>query len=65
MSCCRPRRDHDSLLRESRRQGMARGFDACRTGYPLRREFATLDVALAEPEAALAMLLGGAGFRLV
>ena len=58
------RRDHDSLLRESRRQGMARGFDACRAAYPLRREFSTLEVALAEPDDALAELLAGAGFRL-
>lgn len=57
------RRDHDSLLRESRRQGMARGFDACRASYPLRREFATLEVALAEPDDALAELLVGAGFK--
>ncbi|PWV83080.1 4-phosphoerythronate dehydrogenase PdxB [Halomonas sp. A11-A] len=59
------RRDHDSLLRESRRQGMAKGFDACRAHYPLRREFATLEVALAEPDAALAALLAGGGFRLL
>jgi len=57
------RRDHDSLLRESRRQGMAKGFDACRASYPLRREFATLEVALVEPDAALATLLAGAGFQ--
>mgnify|MGYP001214512207 CR=1 FL=1 len=59
------RRDHDSLLRESRRQGMAKGFDACRANYPLRREFSTLAVTLAEPDDALAALLGGAGFRVV
>ncbi|QTF93977.1 4-phosphoerythronate dehydrogenase PdxB [Halomonas sp. BM-2019] len=59
------RRDHDSLLRESRRQGMARGFDACRANYPLRREFATLEVALAEPDTGLAALLAGAGFSVV
>lgn len=59
------RRDHDSLLRENRRQGMAKGFDACRAHYPLRREFATLEVTLAEPDAALAALLAGAGFRLL
>ncbi|WP_416140126.1 4-phosphoerythronate dehydrogenase PdxB [Halomonas sp. HK25] len=57
------RRDHDSLLRESRRQGMAKGFDACRAAYPLRREFATLEVALAEGNDELAVLLSGAGFR--
>jgi erythronate-4-phosphate dehydrogenase len=59
------RRDHDSLLRESRRQGMAKGFDACRAGYPLRREFATLEVALAEGDDELTALLSGAGFRIV
>ena len=58
------RRDHDSLLRESRRQGMARGFDACRAAYPLRREFATLEVALAEEAEGLGALLAGAGLRL-
>lgn len=58
------RRDHDSLLRESRRQGMSRGFDACRAGYPLRREFATLEVALTEENQSLAALLAGAGLRL-
>ncbi len=57
------RRDHDSLLRMSRRQGMSRGFDACRAGYPLRREFATLEVAVAEANEGLAALLKGAGFR--
>ncbi|MBE0487660.1 MAG: 4-phosphoerythronate dehydrogenase PdxB [Halomonas sp.] len=59
------RRDHDSLLRESRRQGMAKGFDACRAGYPLRREFATLEVALTEADEELAVLLAGAGFRVI
>ncbi|MFB9146613.1 4-phosphoerythronate dehydrogenase PdxB [Halomonas alkalicola] len=59
------RRDHDSLRRESRRQGMAKGFDACRANYPLRREFSTLEVELTEPDAALAALLTGAGFRLL
>ncbi|WP_253443980.1 4-phosphoerythronate dehydrogenase PdxB [Halomonas sp. Y3] len=59
------RRDHDSLRRESRRQGMAQGFDACRANYPLRREFSTLEVELTEPDAALAALLTGAGFRLL
>ncbi|TDO06847.1 MULTISPECIES: 4-phosphoerythronate dehydrogenase PdxB [Halomonas] len=58
-----PRRDHDSLHREARRQGMAKGFDACRAGYPLRREFATLDIELGEGARELAPLLAGAGFR--
>ncbi|MGM0639577.1 MAG: DUF3410 domain-containing protein, partial [Pseudomonadota bacterium] len=56
------RRDHDHLLRESRRQGMAKGFDACRATYPLRREFATLEVVLTEEDEGLAALLSGAGF---
>ncbi|WP_444984796.1 4-phosphoerythronate dehydrogenase PdxB [Halomonas mongoliensis] len=58
------RRDHDSLRRESRRQGMAKGFDACRANYPLRREFSTLEVALVEEAEGLSALLAGAGFRL-
>lgn len=58
------RRDHDSLRRESRRQGVAKGFDACRANYPLRREFSTLEVELTEPDAAQAALLAGAGFRM-
>jgi erythronate-4-phosphate dehydrogenase len=57
------RRDNDSLRRESRRQGMAQGFDACRANYPRRREFATLDVTLRGAGAELAPLLKGAGFR--
>ncbi|MBB3330390.1 erythronate-4-phosphate dehydrogenase [Halomonas campaniensis] len=57
------RRDHDSLLRESRLQGMAKGFDACRASYPLRREFAALEVVLVAPDESLATLLAGAGFR--
>ncbi|MGJ7457218.1 4-phosphoerythronate dehydrogenase PdxB [Halomonas sp. RA08-2] len=59
------RRDHDSLLRESRRQGMAKGFDACRRAYPLRREFATLEVALTDAGDENAALLCGAGFRVI
>ncbi|WP_445005630.1 4-phosphoerythronate dehydrogenase PdxB [Halomonas mongoliensis] len=58
------RRDHDSLRRESRRQGMAKGFDACRANYPLRREFSTLEVALVEEAEGLGALLAGAGFQL-
>ncbi|MDN3554671.1 4-phosphoerythronate dehydrogenase PdxB [Halomonas maura] len=57
------RRDHDSLIRESRRQGAAKGFDACRASYPLRREFATLTVALRPGAAALAEPLRAAGFQ--
>lgn len=56
------RRDHDSLRRESRQQGLAQGFDACRAGYPLRREVATLDVELGAESGQLAPLLRGAGF---
>lgn len=59
------RRDHDSLRRESRRQGMAQGFDACRAGYPLRREIATLDVELSAQTGHLAPLLRGAGLQVV
>ncbi|MBB3183111.1 erythronate-4-phosphate dehydrogenase [Halomonas fontilapidosi] len=57
------RRDHDSLHREARRQGVAKGFDACRAAYPLRREFATLAIELLEGARELAPLLSGAGFR--
>lgn len=64
------RRDHDSLLRESHRLGVARGFDFCRANYPLRREFATLMTRL-EPGAEMqqedsekpALLLRSAGFQ--
>ncbi|SDI72379.1 4-phosphoerythronate dehydrogenase PdxB [Billgrantia gudaonensis] len=57
------RRDHDRLLREQHRQGLARGFDACRANYPLRREFATLGIELGEGTEDLAPLLAGAGFQ--
>ena len=63
------RRDHDSLRRESRWRGMAKGFDACRINYPLRREFSTLTVELSGGEAGeekgLAPLLRGTGFQVV
>ncbi|WP_104202458.1 4-phosphoerythronate dehydrogenase PdxB [Billgrantia saliphila] len=58
------RRDHDSLLRESHRQGMAKGFDACRANYPLRREFSTLAVELGHDGQALSTWLQSAGLRL-
>ncbi|MBB3191554.1 4-phosphoerythronate dehydrogenase PdxB [Halomonas cerina] len=58
------RRDHDSLWRETRRQGLAKGFDACRTRYPLRREFSTLEVTLRPGAEELGPVLEGAGFRL-
>ncbi|GHE20013.1 4-phosphoerythronate dehydrogenase PdxB [Halomonas urumqiensis] len=57
------RRDHDSLQREIRRQGVAKGFDHCRANYPLRREFATLEIDLKSGAKSLAPLLTGAGFR--
>ncbi|WP_367399112.1 DUF3410 domain-containing protein [Halomonas sp. 707D7] len=56
------RRDHEALARAIERQGMAQGFDACRTHYPLRREFATLEVRLAGEAVALEAMLRGAGF---
>ncbi|MFG6175763.1 4-phosphoerythronate dehydrogenase PdxB [Halomonas sp. THAF12] len=59
------RRDHDALHRESRRQGMAVGFDDCRARYPLRREFSTLTVTLRPAAEALAGPLSAAGFRVV
>ncbi|WP_026038050.1 4-phosphoerythronate dehydrogenase PdxB [Halomonas sp. KM-1] len=58
------RRDHDSLLRESRQLGMAAGFDACRANYPLRRELSTLNLELGEAASAHAAWLQGAGLRL-
>ncbi|UYG05231.1 4-phosphoerythronate dehydrogenase PdxB [Halomonas sp. LR3S48] len=57
------RRDHDSLQRESRRQGMAKGFDACRANYPLRRELSTLTVELGAGAESLAPWLQGAGLN--
>ena len=59
------RRDHDALHRESRRQGMAAGFDDCRANYPLRREFSTLAVELRPAAESLAAPLAAAGFRVV
>lgn len=58
-----PRRDHDSLHREARRQGMAQGFDGCRARYPLRRDASSLEVVLGEGARDLQPLLAGAGFR--
>lgn len=57
------RRDHDSLRRESYRLGMARGFDACRANYPLRRELSTLSLELGPKAQALAPWLQGAGLN--
>ncbi|MDR5904938.1 4-phosphoerythronate dehydrogenase PdxB [Franzmannia qiaohouensis] len=58
------RRDHDGLARRAATQGMAKGFDAWRADYPLRREFGTLEVALGQGGRALAPLLSAAGFRI-
>lgn len=57
------RRDHDSLQRQVLQQGIKQGFDHCRSHYPLRREFATLNVQLEEKAALLANVLSGAGFQ--
>lgn len=59
------RRDHEALARAIEQQGVAQGFDACRTHYPLRREFATLEVRLAGEAVALEAMLHGAGFRVL
>ncbi len=56
------RRDHDALHRRAGSEGMAAGFDACRAAYPLRREFATLDVQLQGEARVLAVPLRAAGF---
>lgn len=58
-----PRRDHDRLASAMRHLHPARGFDACRASYPLRREFATLEVALSSMAVELSPWLAGAGFR--
>ncbi|PAU78005.1 4-phosphoerythronate dehydrogenase PdxB [Halomonas salipaludis] len=57
------RRDHDGLARMAAELGMARGFDAWRAGYPLRREFATLEVAFGKDSQSLVPLCAAAGFR--
>ena len=56
------RRDHDALQRQTLHHGMRKGFDDCRANYPLRREFATLNVQLSGEAVALAGILRGAGF---
>ncbi|WP_386082893.1 4-phosphoerythronate dehydrogenase PdxB [Vreelandella sp. F11] len=56
------RRDHDALQRQTLNHGMRKGFDDCRANYPLRREFATLNVQLSGKALALAGILRGAGF---
>tara|TARA_R110000851_G_scaffold40609_1_gene102271 strand:- start:61 stop:1203 length:1143 start_codon:yes stop_codon:yes gene_type:complete len=58
------RRDHDALQRQTQHHGMHKGFDDCRAHYPLRREFATLNVQLSGEAVALEGLLRGAGFSL-
>jgi len=59
------RRDHDALCRRAAREGMAQGFDACRADYPLRREFATLNVHLQGDAQPLATPLRAAGFQVI
>jgi erythronate-4-phosphate dehydrogenase len=56
------RRDHDALQRQTQHHGMRKGFDDCRANYPLRREFATLNVQLSGEAIALEGVLRGAGF---
>ncbi|WP_447555767.1 4-phosphoerythronate dehydrogenase PdxB [Vreelandella sp. EE22] len=56
------RRDHDALTRQIRRHGPAKGFDDCRANYPMRREFATLNVRLYGDALVLENLLRAAGF---
>lgn len=57
------RRDHDTLQRQVRQLGVVKGFDHCRTHYPLRRELATLEVRLNGAANELFEPLGAAGFR--
>ncbi|MGO3058415.1 4-phosphoerythronate dehydrogenase PdxB [Halomonas sp. AOP43-A1-21] len=59
------RRDHDSLQRQVLKQGVKQGFDTCRASYPLRREFATLDITLSGGALALESILRGAGFNIL
>lgn len=58
------RRDHDALQRQTLHHGMHKGFDDCRANYPLRREFATLNVQLSGEAVVLEDLLRGAGFAI-
>lgn len=58
------RRDHDALQRQTLHHGMRKGFDDCRANYPLRREFATLNVQLSGEAVVLEDLLRGAGFAI-
>lgn len=58
-----PRRDHDRLAREMQQQAIGNAFDRCRADYPLRREFATLNVRLKGEAMSLAPCLRAAGFN--
>lgn len=58
------RRDHDALKRQTLHHGMRKGFDDCRANYPLRREFAMLNVQLSGEAVVLEDLLRGAGFAI-
>ncbi|MGS2743032.1 4-phosphoerythronate dehydrogenase PdxB [Halomonas sp. LS-001] len=58
-----PRRDDQRLKREMRQHSAGKAFDLCRADYPLRREFATLEVTLREGAVTLAPMLSAAGFR--
>ncbi|MCD6437897.1 MAG: 4-phosphoerythronate dehydrogenase PdxB [Halomonas sp.] len=57
------RRDHDALQRHVFHQGIKKGFDDCRSNYPLRREFATLRVLLENDATVLEAPLLAAGFQ--
>ncbi|MGM0833037.1 4-phosphoerythronate dehydrogenase PdxB [Halomonas qaidamensis] len=57
------RRDHDMLQRHVFHQGIKKGFDDCRSNYPLRREFATLRVLLENDATVLEAPLLAAGFQ--
>ena len=58
-----PRRDHQRLGREMHQHCTGKAFDLCRADYPLRREFATLEVTLREGAKMLEPMLNAAGFR--
>ncbi|WP_168014831.1 4-phosphoerythronate dehydrogenase PdxB [Halomonas salinarum] len=61
-ACYDVRRDHDGLRRYQRERGLAAGFDAYRSEYPLRREFSTLTIRLRPGASTLAPMLAAAGF---
>ncbi|WP_136253840.1 4-phosphoerythronate dehydrogenase PdxB [Onishia niordana] len=61
-ACYDVRRDHDGLRRYQRERGLAAGFDAYRSEYPLRREFSTLTIRLRTDASTLAPMLDAAGF---